>query len=70
MQRWNNINQLGNKNDLDGHASVNEIIQALYVPVLYTRLYVDIIKHATRDLGKIQDRPVSVSDFGSFLPCF
>lgn len=51
--------QLGNKNDLDGHASVKELIAALYVCTLSIE-FEDLLRR-DRQLDKITDRPVSVS---------
>jgi GTPase SAR1 family protein len=52
---------LGNKNDLDGAASVTELIRAMYV--LSARLWSlrdGWLTEGRRQLDKIQDRPVSV----------
>ena len=51
--------QLGNKNDLDGHTSVKELIRNLYALTFLCLLC--RLTSLARQLDKISDRPVSVS---------
>lgn len=52
--------QLGNKNDLEDHAPIKELIPALYV--FYTHWLLYLIQASNSQLDKISDRPVSVSN--------
>jgi GTPase SAR1 family protein len=51
---------LGNKNDLDGAASVTELIRAMYVLRGRGLFRMGRLMEGRRQLDKIQDRPVSV----------
>ncbi|KAJ3568120.1 hypothetical protein NP233_g5919 [Leucocoprinus birnbaumii] len=49
---------LGNKNDVDGHVSVKELIRSLYVSSTPSSLF-EYSSAVVRQLDKISDRPVS-----------
>jgi len=58
--------QLGNKNDIEGHAPVKELIKCLSVFYVLCFLLLGYSYDVVRQLDKITDRPVSVS-FNLFL---